>query len=184
MSAAADRELADACRARVRAIPDFPKPGIVFRDITPLLADGPLFRRVTHHFAATCARLGWAPDVLVSPEARGFIFGAALAHELGLGFVPVRKPDKLPHATHRVAYDLEYGSDAMEVHVDALAPGQRVVLIDDLLATGGTMDACARLVAAHGNPVVGALFLVELSALRGRERLASVPVHALLDYPG
>ena len=167
----------------VRSIPDFPKPGILFRDITPLLADGALFRRVTHHFASTCERLGWAPDVLVSPEARGFIFGAALAHELGIGFVPVRKPDKLPHMTHRVSYDLEYGSDAMEVHVDALAPGQRVVLIDDLLATGGTMDACARLVAAHGLTITGALFLVELAALGGRARLAPLPVHALLTYP-
>jgi adenine phosphoribosyltransferase len=121
--------------------------------------------------------------VLVSPEARGFIFGAALAHELGLGFVPVRKPDKLPHDTRRVEYDLEYGSDAMEMHVDALRPGQRVVLIDDLLATGGTMAACAGLIAAHGVAVDGALFLIELSALGGRERLAPWPVHALVDYP-
>ena len=180
---AADPELAEACRARIRTIPDFPKPGILYRDITPLLADGPLFRRVTHHFATACERLGWAPDVLVSPEARGFIFGAALAHELGIGFVPVRKPDKLPHATHRVSYDLEYGSDAMEIHVDALKPGQRVVVIDDLLATGGTVAACADLVAAHGVNVSGALFLVELTALGGRARLAPLPAHALLDYP-
>ena len=180
---AADPELAEACRARIRTIPDFPKPGILYRDITPLLADGPLFRRVTHHFATACERLEWAPDVLVSPEARGFIFGAALAHELGIGFVPVRKPDKLPHTTHRVSYDLEYGSDAMEIHVDALQPGQRVVVIDDLLATGGTVAACADLIAAHGVSVSGALFLVELSALGGRARLAPLPAHALLDYP-
>jgi adenine phosphoribosyltransferase len=178
-----DPALTAACHARIRAIPDFPKPGILFRDITPLLADGPLFRRVTHHFASACAELGWAPDVLVSPEARGFIFGAALAHELGIGFVPVRKPDKLPHATHRVSYDLEYGSDAMEMHVDALQPGQRVVVIDDLLATGGTVAACADLVAAHGVTVIGALFLIELTALGGRARLAALPAHALLEYP-
>jgi adenine phosphoribosyltransferase len=179
----ADPGLAQACRDAIRDVPDFPKPGILFRDITPLLADGALFRRVTHHFASTCERLGWAPDVLVSPEARGFIFGAALAHELGIGFVPVRKPDKLPHMTHRVSYDLEYGSDAMEMHVDALRPGQRVVVIDDLLATGGTVAASADLVAAHGLTITGALFLVELSALGGRARLAPLPVHALLAYP-
>ncbi len=179
----ADHDLIAACRARIRTIPDFPKPGILFRDITPLLADGPLFRRVTHHFASVCAQLDWRPDVLVSPEARGFIFGAALAHELGIGFVPVRKPDKLPHTTHRVSYDLEYGSDAMEIHVDALQPGQRVVVIDDLLATGGTVAACADLIAAHGMQVSGALFLVELGALGGRARLAPLPTHALLDYP-
>jgi len=178
-----DQTLEAACRARIRAIPDFPKPGIVFRDITPLLADGPLFRRVTTHFASTCERLGWTPDVLVSPEARGFIFGAALAHELGIGFVPVRKPDKLPHDTHRVEYDLEYGNDAMEIHVDALQPGQRVMLIDDLLATGGTMAACAKLIAEHGVTVTGALFLVELSQLGGRGQLTPWPVHALVDYP-
>ena len=183
MSGPTDINLEADCRAAIRAIPDFPKPGIVFRDITPLLADGPLFRRVTTHFAATCDRLGWQPDVLVSPEARGFIFGAALAHELGIGFVPVRKPDKLPHDTHRVEYALEYGHDAMEMHVDALQPGQRVVLIDDLLATGGTMAACAELIAAHGITVDGALFLIELSALDGRQRLAPWPAHAVVDYP-
>lgn len=183
MSDPADNRLAADCRTAIRAIPGFPKQGIVFRDITPLLADGPLFRRVTTHFAATCDRLGWVPDVLVSPEARGFIFGAALAHELGIGFVPVRKPNKLPHDTHRVDYALEYGNDAMEIHVDALRPGQHVVLIDDLLATGGTMAACAELIAAHGITVDGALFLVELSALGGRQRLAPWPVHALVDYP-
>lgn len=183
MKTLTDPALAAACRARIRAIPGFPRPGIVFRDITPLLADGPLFRRVTTHFAHACDHLGWAPDMLVSPEARGFIFGAALAHELGIGFVPVRKPNKLPHDTRRVAYALEYGNDAMEIHVDALRPGQRVVLIDDLLATGGTMAACAELIAAHGIVVSGALFLVELSALGGRARLGPWPLHALIDYP-
>ena len=178
---AADPELAEACRARIRTIPDFPKPGILYRDITPLLADGPLFRRVTHHFATACEHLGWAPDVLVSPEARGFIFGAALAHELGIGFVPVRKPDKLPHTTHRVTYDLEYGSDAMEIHVDALQPGQRVVILDDLLATGGTLNASVHLLRKAGAEVVGGACIMELTFLDGRSKI-DIPFKSLIEY--
>ena len=167
----------------IRTIPDFPKPGINFRDITPLLGDGPAFRDVIDHFAGVIEQEGWQPDVLVSPEARGFIFGAALAYRLGIGFIPVRKPNKLPHTTHSVEYDLEYGTDTMEMHIDALRPGQRVLLVDDLLATGGTMGACSRLIRDHGILVEGALFLIELDGLDGRRQLGSVPTRALLNFP-
>jgi len=169
--------------ATIRTIPDFPKPGIQFRDITPLLADGPAFRTAIDHFAALVEREGWRPDVLVSPEARGFIFGAALAYRLGIGFIPVRKPNKLPHTTRSVEYDLEYGTDIMEMHIDALQPGQRVILIDDLLATGGTMGACSELIREHGITVEAALFLIELDGLDGRSKLAPVPTYAMLNYP-
>lgn len=176
-------DVAATAARRIRSIPDFPKPGIIFRDITPLLGDGPAFRSVIDHFASLIEREGWRPDVLVSPEARGFIFGAALAYRLGIGFIPVRKPNKLPHTTRSVEYDLEYGTDTMEMHIDALQPGQRVILIDDLLATGGTMGACAQLIRDHSITVEAALFLIELDGLDGRRKLEPVPTYALLNYP-
>ncbi len=178
MTAAAALPL-ESCAGLIRDINDFPKPGIVFKDITPLLANGPCFQAVVDRIAACCEQQGWHPEVLACPEARGFIFGAALAYRLGVGFVPIRKPNKLPHATARVDYDLEYGTDAVEMHKDATQPGQKVILVDDVLATGGTMAACARLVEDNGAQVLGCVFLLELLALKGRERLTAYPLYAL-----
>jgi len=173
--------LLPSCFALIRDIPDFPKPGIVFKDITPLLADGCCFQAMIEQLAAVCERERLNPDLIACPEARGFILGAALAFRLGIGFVPIRKPNKLPHDKARVEYALEYGVDAVEMHRDAIAPGRRVLLVDDLLATGGTMAACAQLVETHAAQVVGCLFLLELAGLSGRERLAAYPTHALLS---
>ena len=167
-------------RAHIRDIPDFPKPGIVFKDITPLLLDpAALDHAVTR--LAEYARTRDAALVLAA-EARGFILGAALARELGVGFVPARKPGKLPHETVNVEYALEYGVDALELHADALRDGTRVLIHDDLLATGGTARAQADLVQKLGGRVVGCAFLIELAFLNGRERLGDVDVHALIDY--
>jgi adenine phosphoribosyltransferase len=164
----------------IRDIPDFPKKGIVFKDITPLLGDPKGFRRTIE---AMAAKLDGKPvKKVVGIESRGFIFGSALAHELSLGFVPARKPGKLPYTTVREAYALEYGTDAIEMHSDAIGPGEKVVLIDDLLATGGTLGACAKLVKNVGGDAVAAIVVVELSFLKGRERLAGLETHALLSY--
>jgi adenine phosphoribosyltransferase len=168
--------------AYIRDIPDFPKPGILFKDITPLLLDaGALSEAV--------ARLAdWAEplhvDFVVAPEARGFILGAAVARELGAGFVPARKPGKLPHETITAEDILEYGVDALEMHADALADGARVLLHDDLLATGGTARALAELIEGAGAEIAACEFLVELVFLGGRERLAGYDVHALVSYDG
>jgi adenine phosphoribosyltransferase len=164
--------------ARIRDVPDFPKPGIVFKDITPLLADGNAFRACIRHLADRAAPL--APDVVVAIESRGFVFGAGVAAALGVGFVPVRKPGKLPWRSRRVEYALEYGTDALEMHEDALAPGTRALIIDDLLATGGTAAAAARLAAAAGAEVAGCLFVIELEFLGGRTKLAPLAVDALI----
>jgi adenine phosphoribosyltransferase len=167
-------------RARIRDIPDFPKPGIVFKDITPLLLDAGALD------AAITQLADWARplhvDLVVAAEARGFILGAALARELGAGFVPARKPGKLPHETVSAEYVLEYGVDALEMHADALADGTRVLLHDDLLATGGTARALAELVEGAGGVIAGCGFLVELSFLGGRTKLAPYDVHALVSY--
>jgi adenine phosphoribosyltransferase len=168
-------------RAYVRDIPDFPREGIVFRDITPLLLhpealDAAVAR--LHHFARDLDI-----DLVVAAEARGFILGGALARALGAGFVPARKPGKLPAATVSAEYALEYGLDVLEVHADALAGGARVLVHDDLLATGGTAAALCELVAGLGAEIVACAFLVELSFLDGRARLAPHHVHALIDYP-
>jgi adenine phosphoribosyltransferase len=167
-------------RARVRDVPDFPKPGILFRDLTPLMGDGAALREAIDMLAAAAVR--HRPELIVAIESRGFIFGAPVAASLGVGFVPVRKPGKLPHKTRRRSYDLEYGTDALEMHADAVVKGARVVIVDDLLATGGTAAATADLVAEIGGEVVGATFVVELEVLRGRDRLAGIPVDALLTY--
>jgi adenine phosphoribosyltransferase len=167
-------------RSHIRDIPDFPKPGIVFKDITPLLLDA---RALS---AAIAGLADWARpleiDLVVAAEARGFILGAALARELGAGFVPARKPGKLPHETVSAEYVLEYGVDALEMHADALAHGTRVLLHDDLLATGGTASALAELVQGAGAHIAGCGFLVELCFLGGREKLAGYDVHALVSY--
>jgi adenine phosphoribosyltransferase len=167
-------------RSRVRDVPDFPKPGILFRDLTPLMGDGVAMREAIDLLAEAAVR--HRPELVVAIESRGFIFGAPVAASLGVGFVPVRKPGKLPHKTRRREYDLEYGTDALEMHADAVVHGARVVVVDDLLATGGTAAATVELVREIGGHVVGAAFVVELELLRGRDRLAGVPIDALLKY--
>ena len=167
-------------RSRVRDIPDFPKPGILFRDLTPMMGDGIAMRAAVDLLAEAVVR--HRPELIVAVESRGFIFGAPVAASLGVGFVPVRKPGKLPHKTRRRDFDLEYGTDALEMHADAIVHGARVVVVDDLLATGGTAAATVELVREIGGHVVGAAFVVELELLRGRNRLAKVPVDALLTY--
>jgi adenine phosphoribosyltransferase len=166
--------------ALVRDIPDFPKPGIVFKDITPLLASPDGLDAAVHELAVYARDL--QVDVVVGAEARGFLLGPALARELHAGFVLARKPGKLPHETVGAEYLLEYGTDALELHSDAVAAGARVLVHDDLLATGGTAKALCELVEQLGGQVVGCAFLIELAFLRGRERLAGYPVHALLVY--
>jgi adenine phosphoribosyltransferase len=169
-------------RTFIRDIPDFPRPGIVFKDITPLLVDPGALDAAVSELARLSAPL--EVEFVVAAEARGFILGGALARALGAGFVPARKPGKLPHATVGAEYALEYGIDALEVHADALAGGVRVLVHDDLLATGGTAGALCELVSGLGAEIVGCAFLVELSFLGARARLAPYPVHALIDYAG
>lgn len=167
-------------RAFVRDIPDFPHPGIIFRDITPLLLDAAALDAAVSGLAARVTPAD--VEFVVAAEARGFILGAALARQLGAGFVPARKPGKLPAETVSAEYSLEYGLDALEVHADALADGARVLIHDDLLATGGTAGALCDLVAALGAEIVGCAFLVELCFLNGRERLAPHDVYSLIAY--
>ena len=167
-------------RAFVRDIPDFPQPGIVFRDITPLLLDAVALDAAVSGLAARVTPT--EVDLVVAAEARGFILGAALARQLGAGFVPARKPGKLPAATISAQYALEYGIDALEVHADALADGARVLVHDDLLATGGTAGALCDLVAGLGAQIIGCAFLVELCFLEGRQRLAPHDVYSLIEY--
>lgn len=165
----------------IRNVPDFPKPGILFRDITPLLAAPEAFRaaiqRMAEHFR------GRSVDLVAAAEARGFIFAAPLALELGAGFVPIRKPGKLPFDTRAFHYELEYGSDSLEMHMDGVTAGQRVLLVDDLLATGGTMQACCHLVENGGAEVAGCAFLIHLKGLPGAERLEPYEVFSLIEYP-
>jgi adenine phosphoribosyltransferase len=169
-----------ALKALVRTVPDFPKPGILFYDITTLLKDRTGFAMLIDELAAHY--LERKIDLVLGIEARGFIFGPALAYRLNAGFVPVRKPRKLPAPVARVTYDLEYGSDALEIHLDAIQPGQRVLLVDDLLATGGTMEATIKLVQQLGGEIAGLAFAVELDFLRGRERFQEHDVFSLLHY--
>jgi adenine phosphoribosyltransferase len=167
-------------RTLIRDIPGFPKPGIVFKDIMPLVADPAAFRQAVGELADFARPL--EPDVILGAEARGFIFGAALAYELGVGFAAARKPGKLPYETIRATYALEYGTDALELHRDAIAEGTRVLIHDDLLATGGTAKAKVDLVEQLGGIAVGAAFVIELSFLNGREALAPLPVHSLMAF--
>lgn len=171
---------AEALRAHVRDVPDFPKPGILFRDLTPLMGHGPSMRACLDLLAERVAT--HKPDVIVAIESRGFIFGTPVAAALGIGFAPVRKPGKLPWKTSRRTYDLEYGTDSLEMHADAVHQGSRVVIVDDLLATGGTAAATVELVREQGARVVACAFVVELSALAGRARLGDIAVEALLRY--
>lgn len=168
-------------RSRIRDVPDFPKPGVLFRDITTVLKDPPAWRATIDRMAAAVAP--WNPDVVVGIESRGFILGATIAYKLGLGFVPVRKPGKLPHTTHTVEYDLEYGTDALQIHTDAIGAGHRAVIVDDLLATGGTAAAAVSLVQQCGGSPVGLAVLVELLDLNGRARLSDdIGLSALISY--
>ena len=164
----------------IRDVPDFPKPGILFKDITPLLRDGAALRESVRQLAE---RLRATPiDVVAGIESRGFLFAATLAIELGVGLVPLRKPNKLPYTKLRESYSLEYGTDSLEMHQDAVNPGERVALVDDLLATGGTMRAARSLVERAGGRVAACLFVIELSVLHGRDKLVGVPVEALIRY--
>jgi adenine phosphoribosyltransferase len=167
-------------RSLIRDVPDFPKAGILFRDVTPLLGNGPAFRACIRQL---CQRLAPArPQAIAGIEARGFIFGAAVATELGLGFVPIRKPGKLPWRTLKESYALEYGTDALEVHADALTSGTRVALVDDLLATGGTAGAAIKLLRGLGADVVAAAFVIELAFLKGRAQMGEVFCEVLISY--
>ena len=167
-------------RAKIRDIKDFPTEGILFKDITTLLKDGPAFRSVIDALAKRYMTNGIA--IVVGIESRGFIFAGALAHQLNAGFVPVRKLGKLPGKTIEVEYELEYGRDALAVHEDAIKPGQRVLVVDDLLATGGTMAATLRLVEQLGGTVAGVAFMIELAFLHGRNKLKTYPLHSLIVY--
>ncbi len=167
-------------KALIRTVPDFPKPGILFYDITTLLKDRAGFAQMIDAFAGHY--IGKGVDLVLGTEARGFIFAPAIAYRLNAGFVPVRKPKKLPAEVIKQSYDLEYGSDALEIHKDAIQPGQRVLLVDDLLATGGTMNATVQLVDQLGGKVAGIAFAIELDFLKGRNKLAGHDVFSLLHY--
>lgn len=164
----------------IRNIPDFPQPGILFRDITPLLAAPRAFGECIHRMASHFG--GRNVDVLVAAEARGFIFAAPLALELQASFVPIRKPGKLPFETHAFHYELEYGSDTLEIHTDGVTDGQNVLVVDDLLATGGTVEACCRLLSKSGANIVGCAFAIELCALKGAERIGDYDIFSVISY--
>ena len=164
----------------VASIPDFPSKGILFRDITPLMADGNAFHEACNKLIDYARKVG--AEVVAGPESRGFIFGCPVANELKIGFVPVRKPGKLPRKTISYKYDLEYGSNGLHIHADAIKQGQKVLIIDDLLATGGTVEATAKMVEDLGGEVVGCAFLIELEGLGGRDKLNGYDVYTLMKY--
>ena len=173
-------EIVERLRAAVRDVPDFPKKGIMFKDITPVLSDPSLFRASIDLFLERCR--GREVDKIVGIDARGFVFGSAVAYELGVGFVPIRKRGKLPYRTEIAKYSLEYGEAEVEMHTDAVTQGERVVLVDDLLATGGTSAAAAVLIRKAGGQLLEAQFLIELEFLEGRKRLEPTPVTSFLKY--
>lgn len=164
----------------IATINDFPKEGIVFRDITPLMQDGDAYRYATEEFVNFAKEVG--ADIIVGPEARGFIFGCPVAYALNIGFIPVRKPGKLPRETVSYEYELEYGSNELSMHRDAIKPGQKVLIVDDLLATGGTVEAAIKLIESLQGEVVGLAFLIELEELQGRKNLSSYPIKTLMKY--
>ena len=176
--------LEDTLRSAIRTIPDYPKPGILFRDITTLLGNARAFRRAVDELVHPYA--GTKGEKIAGIEARGFILGGAMAHQLSSGFVPIRKKGKLPHETVRVAYSLEYGLDEMEMHKDAVKPGQKVILVDDLIATGGTAEAAVKLLQGIGADVVSACFVIDLPELGGRRKLEAlgVNVRTLVEFEG
>jgi adenine phosphoribosyltransferase len=174
---------ADDLKARVAVVPDFPKPGISFKDVTPIFADAVALGSAIALLREQITQATEPVDVVIGAEARGFVLGAALAHELGAGFIPTRKPGKLPRETHSVEYGLEYGTDSLQMHRDAIAPGQRVLVHDDLIATGGTAAATARMAEELGGEIVAYSFLVELTALEGRRQLpGAAPVLSLIQF--
>ena len=164
----------------IASIPDFPQPGVLFRDITPLMSDGEAFHAATSEIQKFAEQVG--AEVIAGPESRGFIFGCPVAANLHIGFVPVRKPGKLPSETISYRYDLEYGSNELHMHKDAIKPGQKVLIVDDLLATGGTVQATIKMIEELGGVVVGCAFLIELEGLKGREALAGYEVFTLMSY--
>ena len=166
--------------SKIRAIPGFPKPGVVFRDITPLVSDPAMLRLAVHQLVHPF--IGEPIDAVAGMEARGFIFGALSAQELNVGFVPLRKPGKLPYDVQSVSYELEYGTASLEAHIDAVNPGDRILLVDDLIATGGTASASCELVERLGGEIAACAFLIELDGLGGRARLPGRRVHTLLHY--
>jgi adenine phosphoribosyltransferase len=168
-------------KSTIRTVPGFPKPGIDFKDITPLLADGALFRSIIDQLRARHA--GKDIGMVVGIEARGFVFASALAYALGTGTCLVRKPGKLPHTVHRQTYELEYGTDTVEIHADAFSPGQKILIVDDVLATGGTVAATVELIRNNFDVEIAEInFLIELGFLNGRQKLPGLPVHALIAY--
>jgi len=170
----------DKIAQNIRIIEGFPKEGISFKDITPLLQEGEVFKYSVDQIIENLKDKNI--DLIVGPESRGFIFGASVAYGLGIGFVPVRKAGKLPFDTVKIEYELEYGKDALEIHTDAVQQGQRIAIVDDLLATGGTILSVVKLLEALGGEIVSTNFLIELTDLNGREKLSSYPVHALIQY--
>ena len=174
----------DSLKAAIRTIPDYPKPGILFRDITTLLGDARAFRKAIDELVQPWA--GTKIDKVAGIEARGFILGGAVAHQLSAGFVPIRKKGKLPHAVVSIAYSLEYGIDEMEMHQDAVTPGERVILVDDLIATGGTAEGAVKLLKKIGADVIAACFVIDLPDLGGAQKIKDlgVPVHTLLSFEG
>jgi adenine phosphoribosyltransferase len=168
--------------SKIVTVPDFPKAGIMFRDITPLLADPKGLKATTAAMAAQIDKKSYKPTIIAGTESRGFIFGVALAEALGLGFVPVRKPGKLPRATYSMSYELEYGSDSLEIHQDAFSKNDRVLIVDDLLATGGTARATAELIEKTQANVCGMIFVIELDGLGGRDKLVGHDITSLLKF--
>lgn len=166
----------------IRDIPNFPKPGIIFRDITTLLSDVQGLRHTIDTLANQCIDRNLVPDYIVGIESRGFIFGTPLAYKLNAGFVPVRKPGKLPAAVHRVEYDLEYGQDSLEIHQDAIPAQAKVLIVDDLMATGGTAKATSDLINKIGAEILGFVFVIELKELKGRDKLPNLPIISLIEY--
>lgn len=164
----------------IASIQDYPKEGILFRDITPLMQDGEAFKEACNRIIEFAKKVG--AEVIVGPESRGFIFGCPVAKELGIGFIPVRKPNKLPRETVSIEYELEYGSNVLQMHKDAIKPGQRVLIVDDLLATGGTVDGSIKMVESLNGNIVGCSFLIELTGLNGRDVLNGYEVFSLIQY--
>ena len=167
-------------KEKIGIIQDFPKKGISFKDITPLIGDGKAFKELIDTMAQKLKEQG--VDYIAGPEARGFIFGVPLAYALGIGFIPIRKPGKLPQETVSITYDLEYGSDTLEIHKNAFKKGDRVALVDDLLATGGTISACAKLIELAGGEVASVDFMIELTELHGRDKLVGYNVNSMVQY--
>ena len=175
-------DIIDSLYGTIRTVPDFPIEGIMFRDITPVLANGELLTTLVDRMVTDMDALGWHPTHIAGPESRGFIFGSMVAERLGVGFIPVRKPGKLPYHVVSAEYALEYGTNTLEIHTDAIGQGDRVVILDDLLATGGTVAATVGLCRDLGASVLGAMFLIELEGLGGSEKIG-IDTHSLLSFP-